>query len=326
MDMPRTACQRELLSAVLAAQDQVIHRRQAYGLGLNSDAVAHRGRYAGWQEVLRNVFLAHPGEPGHRQRLVAALLYAGESAAIDADDACVFHGLRAVRADDQTVRVVVPQLSPARSHGFVVVRRSSASWSTVTTPLVRYVDPATAAISAARIRHDPRRVLAILSDAVQRGITTYDALLRAHVRASPRNARPADAALYHLRCGIRSVGEADFRTLAEASGLLPPLAYNCVLRLPDGRQVCPDAIALDAGLVHETNGAVAHRRADLFADMQERHDAMTAAGLTVLHNTPARLSREPRRVIAEFERCYDRLRGRGLPDGITVVRFAVTAA
>jgi len=86
--------------------------------------------------------------------------------------------------------------------------------------------------------------------------------------------------------------------------------------------VSPDALALDAGLVHETNGRRAHARQDLFEDMQERHDAMTAAGLTVLHNSPRRLATQPRIAIAEFVECHRRLAGRGLPPGVELVRAA----
>jgi hypothetical protein len=324
--MPTTSVSRAKLTALLATQDQMLHRSQAYALRMSRDGIAHRERYDGWQEVLRNVFFCHPGDPTHRQRLVAALLYAGPHAAVDADDACVFHGVRAVRPADDVVRVVVPPTAAVRSHSFVVVRRTRASFGIVRTDMLRYADPATAAVAAARLRDDPRRVLAILSDVVQRRITTVDALVCAHIRASSRNARLTDAALRQLRSGVQSVGEADFRSLAEASPILPALAYNPLLRLPDGRLISPDAIALDAGLVHEVNGRSAHEREDLFTEMQVRHDTMTIAGLVVLHNSPGRLFREPRHVINEFERCYARLAGRGLPPGIQVVRRAVSAA
>jgi len=324
--MPRTSVDRHALGAVLASQDHVIHRRQAYALGMNPDGIVHRVQYDGWREILRNVFLAHPGETSHRQRLVAACLYAGHASAVDADDACVFYGVRAVRPADDLVHVAVPADATARTHAFVLVRRTRASFGVTRTDLLRYVDPATAAIASARRRRDPRRVLAILSDAIERRVTTVDALTRAHIAGSTRNARATDAALTQLRAGVHSVGEADFRTLAEASPVLPAFAYNPLLRLPDGRLVSPDAIALDAGLVHETNGRAAHAREDLFAHMQVRHDAMTAAGLVVLHNPPIRLLREPRQVIHEVERCYLRLAGRGLPPGVDVVRRAVTAA
>jgi hypothetical protein len=324
--MPLTTFDRGRLAALLGAQDQVLHRAQAYALGMSPDGVAHRVDYDGWQEILRNVFLCHQGEPSHRQRLSAALLYGAPDAAVDADDSCVFHGVRAVRPADDRAHIAVPSTSPARSHSFLVVRRTRAPFGVVRTDLLRYVDAATATIAAARLRTDPRRVLAILSDAVQRRITTVDALVAAHIRGSRRNARLTDAALTQLSAGVASVGEADFRRLAEASPILPALDYNALLQLPDGRRVSPDAVALDAGLVHEVNGRAAHAREDLFSDMQARHDAMTAAGLVVLHNTPARLLREPRQVINEVERCYLRLVGHGLPRGVTLVRRAATAA
>lgn len=303
-----------------------MHRRQAYALGLSRHGIAHREQYDGWQQILRNVFLCHPGTPSRRQRLIAALLYAGAEAAIDADDACVFHGVRAVRPHDSTVHVAVPAESTARSHSFVVVRRTGAPYDVTRTDLLRYVDPATAVIAAARLRSSDRRVLAMLSDAVQRNVTTPDELLRAHLRGSPRNARLTDLALRHIRAGTQSAPEAGFRQLATASLVVPPLLYNALLRLPDGQTVSPDALALDAGLVHETNGRESHARADLFDDMQARHDAMTAAGLVVLHNTPARIDRHGRQVLAEFERCYERLAGRGLPPGVVLIRSAVSAA
>jgi hypothetical protein len=276
--MPRTSVSRDKLNALLSAQDQILHRRQAYPLGIRPDGIAHREQYDGWQEILRNVFICHPGEPSHRQRLVAALLYPGADAAVDADDACVFHGVRALRPSDDVVRVVAPPLSAARSHAFVVVRRTRAEFDVLRTDLLRYADPATAAIASARLRRDSRRVLAILSDVVQRRITTLDALVRAHIRASTRNARLTDLALTQLRGGVRSVGEADFRLLAEASPVLPPLLYNSLLRLPDGRLISPDALAVDAGLVHEVNGRSAHEREDLFGDMPARPAVRAAPG------------------------------------------------
>jgi hypothetical protein len=107
--------------------------------------------------------------------------------------------------------------------------------------------------------------------------------------------------------------------LAEAVETLPPLLYNAVLRLPDGQLVRPDAVAPDAPLIHETNGAVAHRRQDLFEDMQWRHGVLTTVGFTVLHNWPRRIRDRGRDVIAEFERCYLRLAGSGWPPGVVLL-------
>lgn len=164
-----------------------------------------------------------------------------------------------------------------------------------------------------------RAVLAAFSEAVQRRLVTVEQLTTAHIQGPPRRAGLADAALADIGAGIHSAPEADFRRLAEASLVLPPLLYNRRLRLPSGRVVVPDALAVDAGLVHETNGRRPHEREDLFDDMQERHDEMTESGLVVLHNSPRRIRSQARSVIAQFERCYQLNAGRGLPEGITLL-------
>jgi very-short-patch-repair endonuclease len=93
---------------------------------------------------------------------------------------------------------------------------------------------------------------------------------------------------------------------------------NVLLRLPCGRLISPDALFLASAVIHETAGRRPHARADLFEDMQERHDVLTAAGFTVLHNSPSRLLRQPREVLSEVERCHVREDGRGLPAGVTI--------
>jgi len=248
------------------------------------------------------------------------MLYAGPEAAIDGSDACQFHGIRAVSPDPALVHIVVPWEHRARNVRYLHVRRTRAEIVTVETDLVRYVDPATAAMTVARGSYGARRAMAVLSDTLQRRLATYEELLQAHVRGTPRNARMLDEILASLASGVRSVPENDFRQLVQASRLLPTPLYNCLLRLPCGRLISPDALIQDAGLVHESNGRLAHAREDLFEDMQERHDVMTAAGLTVLHNPPRRLKTQGRIAIGEVERCYVRLAGNGMPPGVVIVR------
>jgi hypothetical protein len=311
-----------LLAALTSAQDRVIHRDQALTNGLTARAIKYRLQAAQWRLLLPDVYLTHDGEPSRRQMMVAALLYAGSDAAIDGVDACRFHGVKAVAVDDHLVHVVVPWGSAARSCGFVVVRRTLAPITTVSTDLVRYVDPATAVVAATRRTRSRRMVLAAMSDALQRRITTYDDLVRAHVQGPPRNSRYADEALDHLGAGTRSAPEADFRALVEASVVLPNVGYNVWLRLSSGLVVCVDALIESSAVIHETNGRVAHAREDLFEDMQERHDTLTAEGFTVLHNSPRRLRVRGREVIAEVERCHVRHQGRGLPLDVRILAMA----
>jgi hypothetical protein len=153
-------------------------------------------------------------------------------------------------------------------------------------------------------------------------VTTYEDLLRAHIEGPPKNSKAADAALAAIGAGIHSVPEEDFRRLAAASLVLPAAEYNVWLRLRTGRVVCVDALLRSSAVVHETNGRRAHAREDLFEDMQERHDALTASGFIVLHNSPRRLREHPREVIAQVERCHQMYAGRGLPVGVEVLSRA----
>jgi hypothetical protein len=219
--------------------------------------------------------------------LVAALLFAGPTAAIDGVDACRFHGVRAVAQDENIVHIAVPRGAAARSSGFVVVRQTARPLPISATNLVRYVDPATAADSAARRLTRPRAVLAVLSDALQRDLSTYDELLRAHVDGPPRNSRLTEQALEQLGTGVRSVAEADFRNIAARSRILPALEYNLWLRLRCGRVVCVDALIRSSAVVHEVNGRIAHAREDLF----EGHSRGTPEGVEILVRAPQQAGR-----------------------------------
>jgi hypothetical protein len=310
------------LPGLILTQDHVLGRMQALDVGLTTNAIEHRLKSRQWQRMLPGVYLTAPTEPSRRQMLVAALVYAGPQSAIDDVDACRYHGVRSVAIDELIVHVVVPGWSAARSRGFVVVRRTDRPIVTVDTERLRYVDAATAVVVAARGMRRDRAALAAISDALQRRVTTYDDLVRAHVQGPPRGARTVSRALAALSTGAASAPEVDFLDLVALSSILPTPLCNVLLRLPSGRLISPDALLLTSAVIHETNGRRPHSRADLFEDMQERHDVLTAAGFTVLHNSPSRLLRQPREVLSEVERCHVREDGRGLPAGVTIVANA----
>jgi hypothetical protein len=307
------------LLPLLQVQDFVISREQAFERGLTRGAVDDRLASKAWQVVLPSVYFAGSGTPTRRQKMIAALLYAGHGSAIDDVDACRFHGIKAAAVDHYLIHVVVPWGSPARSHDYVRIRRTSRPIEAVVTSRLRYVDPATAVIAAARRVKSDRTVLALISDAVQRNVATVKQLMCAQIAGPPRNARRADAALAQVGAGIRSAPEGDFRTLAEASAILPPLLYNRSLLLPNRQIICPDALAPDAPLVHETNGRRAHKRLDLFEDMQVRHEVMTSVGLIAFHTSPRRLALHGGEVVRAFERAYLREAGKGLPAGVVLL-------
>src|SRR5690349_4176884 len=93
------------LLALLSVQDGVVTHRQLHKLGFNSNAISRRLRSGVWQRLLPGVILTISGTPTRRQKLVAAWLWAGEGAAIDGTDACVWHELLSPVHADQPVHV-----------------------------------------------------------------------------------------------------------------------------------------------------------------------------------------------------------------------------
>ena len=317
--MPRRCLLHPRFDAVVAGQDGLLSRRQALALGLTNNAISHRLATRQWQLVLPEILLTLPTPPTRRQNLIAARLHAGDNTVIDGLCACRYHGFENIPPDDGQVRVVLPWGKPARSHDFVVVRRTTLPIEFVETDYLKYLAPAAAAVMGARELKHERSAFALLAEGLQRKLVSYDELLLAQHQAPPKHRLRVDRMLGALGTGVLAVSENDFRILAQTSRILPSAEYNVLLRLPSGRVISPDALYRSAGLVHETNGRKSHAAEDRFESMQERHDVMTASGLTVLHNSPRQVRREGSRVLGELEQCFCRLDGQGLPPGVEVI-------
>lgn len=118
------------VAELLAQQRGVLSRRQARLTGLSAAAWQWRLDRGTWQAVLPGVVVGHSGAVTDEQRAWAALLYAGDGAALSADSALIEHGMqldapavvhvavppdRIVRpqrfADDPAVRVLAHRVS-----------------------------------------------------------------------------------------------------------------------------------------------------------------------------------------------------------------------
>lgn len=234
-------------------------------------------------------------------------------------DALDLYGVPNLPAD-RFIRVLIANDVRRSSRDFMVLCRTKRL------PVPRVlsgmpVAPPDRSLADFLLRHDDdREALAVAAAAVQRKTCSVEGLAfeaeGGPARGRPRLVRVINA----LSVGIRSLPENDFRELVRRSRVLPEPLWNCLVRLPNGSVLSPDALFEDAGVVHETNGRRYHAAEDLFEDMQRRHDVMVAAGLIPLHNSPRRLDREGREVIKEVEACYLRHQGRGLPPGVEIIR------
>ena len=98
----------ELASLARAVPDGVVRSSELRAGGLSGSAIIVRCRPGGpWQRLLPGVLLLSTAEPSRRQRLRAALEYAGEGAAITGVDAATLdHDLGVDTGED--VHVLVP--------------------------------------------------------------------------------------------------------------------------------------------------------------------------------------------------------------------------
>ena len=307
------------LTQLLERQHGTITRRQALE-HLSESAVLERlGRR--WQVLLPGVYVAHQGPVTDLQRLWAALLYGGDGAMLDDTTALREYSVNYLPEDPQ-IRLIVPHTVQRTSRDFVSLRRTIyLPRPTLGRGQVRLA-PTARALTDFGLRYDDERtVRAVLASAVQRRQVSLDQLDLELKIAPARGRRRLARVLEELHAGVRSAPEGDVRSLVDTSAVLPTPLYNCLLGLPDGRKISPDLLLEEAALVHETNGRKPHfEEEDAFDSMQERHDAMTVAGLTVLHNSPRLIRTDGPRVLMDLETCYLRDRGRGLPPGVVILR------
>lgn len=307
------------LRHILSAQDAIITRQQS--LTVLTPNRLERVLGSRWRVIFPGIYAAQTGPLTPRQKARAALLYGGEHAQLDDVSSLVRHGVRYLPQDDREF-LLIPADQKRQSRDFVVVRRTFYMPSPLMASGRMPVTPISRALADFALRcDDERKVRAVLMSAVQRRQVAVADLQREVATASARGLKRLLRVLDELEAGVRSVGEGDIRRLCERSKILPTPLYNPLLQLPSGRRISPDLLLEEAALVHETNGREPHyEEEDAFDGMQERHDALTTAGLTALHNSPRLIATTGARILRELETIYVRDRGRGLPPGVVILR------
>lgn len=283
---------RTVTSRMIKAQDRLATTRQLTELGCPTSTITNRcGPGGPWQRVLPRVILLQTGVPSPRQRLRAALLYAGEGAQLTGAAALTLYGVRAAGPQSRVgpVDVLVPGGRNPRSRAYVRVHRSHRPCPRLPVeglPCARLTRAVTDAIPSLTSDDD---VTALLAEVIQRGRCTL-ADLTTTLRASHRASDPrVAAALDGLTAGIRSTAESTARHVLRSASLPPPL-WNRNLYLLDGTFLArPDAYWPDEGVVLEIDSREWHLSPALWEGTMSRRNRMTAAGLIVLSASPSQL-------------------------------------
>lgn len=299
-------------------QDQLLTRDQLMELGCANSTTDHRCRRGGpWQRLLPRVHLLHSGTPTPRQRMRAALLYAGEHALLTGHAALAAHGFRAAPRPERLrwVDVLIPyEGAGARGTSYVKVHRTRRMPDACPVAGLRCAAPARAVADAVPALACERDVTALLAEAVQRGFCTPDDLLT-ELSASRRRYAPYVArSTAHLTARVHSPLEADARTLIHTYALPEPL-WNPDLHDPlTGAFLArPDAYWPAEGLALEVDSREYHLDPVSWRRTLSHRNRLAAAGLPVLAVTAEDLRGRREGVAGEIRGALARCRNRPAP-------------
>ncbi|MGH3421820.1 MAG: hypothetical protein ACRDOD_19770, partial [Streptosporangiaceae bacterium] len=171
---------------------------------------------------------------------------------------------------------------------------------------IRFVKPPRAV--ADTVRHLTRfdDVRAVVCEAVQHRACTL-AELTTELEAGPATgAALFRAALAEIGDGVRSVAEADFRTLILRSGVPKPV-FNAQLFDAGGMFIATvDAWWQQAGVAAEIDSRAYHLAARDQDRTTERHDKLIAHGIFPLHFPPKRIKTDPAGIICDITQAIEK--------------------
>lgn len=285
----------ERVDKVLDDQSGLATRSQLRAAGFTDCRVRSRLHNGSWQLLLPGVILAQTGPTSPAQWRIAGLLYAGSGAVLSHRTAADLHGLRiAVNGVD----VLVPHGRRVRSHGPVLVHQTNQRIEPVLlagqpcTPIARTV------IDVGLASSWLDDVRAVVSDSVQRRLTTVGDLQKAAETMPRRCSRWVTTALEELAAGARSAGEGVFLRLVRDSDLPEP-ELNARVRTGAG-DFFVDALWRRQRVAAEIDGQAYHLGAAQWAKDLRRQNLVVTSGLWVLRFPVRRLRVDPAGVVGEL--------------------------
>jgi hypothetical protein len=303
-----------------AATDRVISRAELVQLGVSERMVSARCRPSGsWTRLLPGIVMLHTGTPTWRQRIAAAVRYAGPSAVLTGIVGAWLLGLRRLPAIEE-IHVLVPADRRRQSQRGLTIERTTRLPKPTYHVGFPVAPTSRTLIDGVRRIPDVDQIRAFLSEAVQRQAVT-PADLQAELDAgSGRGTAIPRMVLQELTDGVWSPAESWARRIALRSRLPAPL-WNVGLSSETGAFLgIPDAWFDDVALAWEIDSYEFHLSLQSYARALAKHARFTAAGIVVVHILPSRLRAEPTVVRAELEASYEQAARRPRPSVVAAER------
>jgi very-short-patch-repair endonuclease len=286
---------------VAAGQRRLVTRRQCLQAGLGRSSIAHALAPPGrWQRVLPGVYACFTGPLTVTHLIAAALLFGGPSAQVTGLTALALYGCQYL-PNDPRVHLLLPASVHRTSPGFLRIHRTH----TLPHPHWRQGFPVTptdrAAILATAHLTSLRDVRALLSEVVQRQLTTVERLDAALALAASAGSALPRRALADLAAGCRSAPEMELRDLVRRRPhLFRAACWNHRVQLGSTWFVA-DVCWPYARLIVEVDSVEHHGLGEGPERTARRRAALVAAGWIVLSVSPRRIREQPDAVLAEIE-------------------------
>ncbi|WP_375496628.1 hypothetical protein [uncultured Jatrophihabitans sp.] len=292
------------------ALPRVLGRTEALRRGVSRHGIDHRLATAKWRRVLPHTYLTAESFL-EVDRWAAALIYAGEGAALTGAAALRASDVRRI-ASTPTVVVLVPPSNRCRSYGFVQVRNTVRPFAVVQWHGPRRVEHARAAADLACTMRCLDDVRTLVARVVQDGHCTV-AELAVELESGPRRGSAfLRRALVEVGWGAASAPEAQAAVILRAAGI-GGFVQNARIELPGGRWRTLDFHWPQLRACLEIDSVEFHSSRDDWAATWNRHLELTTIGLSVVHRPPSAL-RDPGRFVAEIRAWLavraDELKGR----------------
>jgi hypothetical protein len=196
--------------------DGVVRTTELQAAGVSNHAVSIRCRPSGpWQRLLPGVVLMGTGPPTRRQRLRAAVAYAGPGSVISGMDALRGNGIHVPTGGD--VLVLLPSRRRKVSRPFVTVERTARPPEPVWRDGLPLAPVVRAAVDAARHEPDLGRLRALLLAPIDAGACGIAELLEELDAGSQRGSSAP-------RVVLAGLGGYQY-----SSGSLPSMSRTCAL-------------------------------------------------------------------------------------------------
>lgn len=281
---------------------RLLDREEATSLGATDRMISTRLANGRWVQVHPGVYQVGPVGQDWLTQLRAAVLAAGEGAAISHRAAFVLWGLEGI--ETRIVEMTVPFTHNPVPAGVIVHRTrrnlpQTKMRGVTVTPVERTL------LDAAGLL--PRAIMAKgLDSAIRHNLTSVPRLwatVETDGGRGVRGTKPMTSLLSSLE-SIGSTGSPAETELLQAmrKGRLPEPVLQYVVVLPDGRRYVVDFAWPLRGKGVEVDGLNAHAGAEALESDLERQNALMDAGLELRRSTARAVRHNPDAVVAEIAR------------------------